>query len=363
MNVLIFISLLVIFLSYLESKGVLKNGMLIGFIVLTAIMSIRFEYGNDYVSYQMKYLYNNNFIFSIKSLFDGTIEEPFWFLLNRLFIFFGFQSLVFFLTMINSIAYYNLIHKILPKQMWMLGLFIYFFTSAYFPLQLSMMRQALSMSLVIIAFLYVIEKRIILSSFFLILASGIHTSALLSLPLISLCYFDMTKYKNVLFISFICLFICFYVAKDNISSLMSYLLHSISAFERYEDKYLLGTKYDASEAKSLFGSFLYLFPVATSLIYLRRCDDEKYLKISVLYIFGSFIYLTDQIVPMVARISWYFSIFSIIALPVAFLNIKTRFIKYGLVLLFIMVTVREYYGFFYALNWKNAFLEFKTIFS
>lgn len=111
MFVLVFVSFIVMFLAYLESKGSLKNGMLTGFIILTAVMSLRFEYGNDYVSYAQKFIYDGNMLFKFSDLTDGTIADPIWFLLNRMFKPFGFQAFVIFLTIIDSIAYYHLINK------------------------------------------------------------------------------------------------------------------------------------------------------------------------------------------------------------------------------------------------------------
>ena len=363
MNVLITFSMIVILLAHLESKRILKYGMLIGFIILTIAMSVRYDYGNDYMSYMTKFLYDNNYAYSISDLFNGNIKEPFWFLLNRLFKPFGFQSLVIFLTILNSIVYYNLIHKYLPSRLRVFGLFIYFFTNSIFPMQLSMMRQGLSMTLVVSSLLLILNRNRIYSILLLIIASGIHTSALVALPIVCVVNLNLLKYKKIISIVLLCLFTVFYFARDYISSIMTSLLHSISAFETYEDKYLLGTKYEASEAKSLFGTFLYLFPVFLSFIYLKFCDDERNFKFVILYLIGAFMFLTSQVIPMVDRLAWYFTIFSIIALPLSFSNIKFKIFRYGFIALFVMVTIREYYGFFHALNWKDAFLEFKTLFS
>ena len=61
----------------------------------------------------------------------------------------------------------------------------------------------------------------------------------------------------------------FFFAKDIILNVLGSTLDSIDVLSKYDNKYLNGNKYEASTAKSLFGSALYLFPVIINLIYLR----------------------------------------------------------------------------------------------
>lgn len=363
MVVLVFVSFIVMFLAYLESKRLLKNGMLTGFVILTAVMSLRFEYGNDYVSYAQKFIYDGNMLFKFSDLTDGTIADPIWFLLNRMFKPFGFQVFVIFLTIIDSIAYYHLIKTNLPKNLWVFGLFIYLFTNSFFPMQLSMMRQGLAMALIVLAVPYILEKKRWQPLLLMATSVGIHSSAIICIPFILLLYMNFTKRKTLVICGFFALFALFFVAKDIILELMSTTLNSFEYLQKYDEKYLLGDKYEASAAKSIFGLVLYLFPVIISIIFLRNCKDEEKIKCLVLYLLGSFIFLTNEIIPMAGRLAWYFTIFSIVALPLSFSNIKVWSVRYACIFLFVLITLKEYNDFFHALNWKDAFLEFRTIFS
>lgn len=87
------------------------------------------------------------------------------------------------------------------------------------------------------------------------------------------------------------------------------------------------------------------------------------IKFTILYIFGAFIFLLDQVIPMMGRLAWYFTIFSIVSLPVAFKSIRGRVAQIGLIVLFMAITLREYDSFFHALNWRDAYMHFQTIFS
>lgn len=361
MYVLVAISLFSMLLAYLEYKKKCNNGLALGFILLTIIMGLRFEYGNDFISYSVKFVQNNNFSFSLSDLQKGEIEDPIWFLLNRLFSPLGFQWLVAFVTSVNSFAYYCLIKKELPSYLWPLGLFIYFFTASFFPMELSMMRQGLAMALIVLAVPYIIDKEKVRPLVFLALALGIHSSALVCIPFILLLYLDFIKRKKVVALALFGLFIMFFAAKDFILNIMSSTLNSFDALEKFDDKYLLGNKYEASAAKSMFGLIMYFFPVVVCLKSLVSCHDERIVKYSILYIFGTFLFLTDQIIPMMGRLAWYFTIFSIVALPYAFEKISVKKLKPLLIIFFIVLTLKEYNDFFHADNWKESFFEFKTI--
>lgn len=362
MFVLVVISLLMLFLTYLESIGQLKWGMLIGFILLTIIMSLRYEYGNDYISYYQKFAEDCKMNFTIQDLSIGKIADPVWFLLNRCFKPLGFQFFVVFLTIANSIVYYRLIRFNLPKELWVFGLFIYLFTNSFFPMQLSMMRQSLAMALIISAVPFIIKKKILVPIILLIITSGIHSSAMICIPFLLVLYFNFINHKIAVLIGFVILFAIFFLAKDFIYSFISTTLNSVDALAKYDEKYLLDNKYDVSSAKSLFGMTLYLFPVIISMLYVWKSKNEKYIKYSMLYLFGSFVSLINQIVPMTGRLAWYFTIFSIVALPVAFCSVN-KSLRYFFIGLFVLVTLKEYNDFFHAANWRQAFLEFKTIFS
>ena len=55
MYILIFVSLLSLFLTYLESAGQVKKGMAYGFGLLTLLAAIHYDFGNDYMPYYNTY--------------------------------------------------------------------------------------------------------------------------------------------------------------------------------------------------------------------------------------------------------------------------------------------------------------------
>ena len=51
MYIVIFFSILVLFLTYLDSRGKMKGGMKVGFVLVAILGAIHYDYGNDYISY------------------------------------------------------------------------------------------------------------------------------------------------------------------------------------------------------------------------------------------------------------------------------------------------------------------------
>ena len=64
--------------------------MAIGFVIMTILAVIRYDYGNDYMNYYRSYLFiiSHDFSFSIEKLTD-IFREPGWTFINFLFKPFG----------------------------------------------------------------------------------------------------------------------------------------------------------------------------------------------------------------------------------------------------------------------------------
>ena len=82
MYIVIFFSILAFLLTYLESKGKMKGGMKIGFILVTILGAIHYDYGNDYFSYLGNYEEITRYSFDLLGILAGEYyREPGWALL------------------------------------------------------------------------------------------------------------------------------------------------------------------------------------------------------------------------------------------------------------------------------------------
>ena len=80
------ISVLTLILTYLESRRYLKDGMKLGFILISILGIIHYDYGNDYMSYYDIYKSIVNVPFNLSNLIGGYIyKEPGWALINYAF--------------------------------------------------------------------------------------------------------------------------------------------------------------------------------------------------------------------------------------------------------------------------------------
>ena len=80
MYIVISCSILAIILTYLESKGKIPGGMMCGFILMTTLCAIHYDYGNDYMqSYQnyQKFMEYLRYLETYKEEFKGKIPY-FW---------------------------------------------------------------------------------------------------------------------------------------------------------------------------------------------------------------------------------------------------------------------------------------------
>ena len=149
--------LIAIIISWFESKGSLKSGLKIGFIIITLISAIRYDYGGDYLAYIDDFKEASYYSISDYFSLDENIREPGWFLLMKLFEPLGPYSFFAFLAIITSCVYYRFIKENVERKDYWLALSIYLLNFDLFVLQQSMMRQAFAMALFVWGFHYIKE--------------------------------------------------------------------------------------------------------------------------------------------------------------------------------------------------------------
>lgn len=79
MKIVVFCSFLCVLLTYLESKGRIKSGMLYGFVIITFLGMIHYNYGTDYEGYHDSYQNIISCPFNLKAIWNqeyGKGTEP-----------------------------------------------------------------------------------------------------------------------------------------------------------------------------------------------------------------------------------------------------------------------------------------------
>ena len=336
--------------------------MFIGFFIITIIGCIHFDYGNDYMQYYYDYLSITNSDFSISYIWDkATFRDPGWSILCFIFKpLGGFFTMVASLTIIQNLILYSFIKNNVERNNWWIAVFILLFSSSFFLLGLSMLRQWFVMCIFIGIWPAINKKKWLLSLIVIYFCSLVHGSALILLPFAFWGFVHINRrieFTLVLFFVF-----CFlWLSKDLLNSIFSQLI-SLESFSSYKESY----DDDTSLQSVGIGYILTILPFFCSLYYLSKRNGENAKDMSRLVLLSSIAYLVipfAQIFQMISRVSFYFSILNVAVIPIVYTTIPNKLIRNTLYLILIFMTLYDYCSFFNSSIYGDSYRVFKTIFS
>lgn len=351
----IIISLIAILFAFLARYKKFSFGLEIAFIFLTIFVAIRYNWGNDYIGYLEGFLYIGNF-----GNFDLEIlrTEPGWNFLNFIFQPIGFFGMTIVLTIFEYFVIYKLIKNYVPKEWYWFAVLIFTVSPAYLLVCASMMRQFLAMCIFIIAFEFIFKKRWIISILLILLASLFHTSALILLPFAFFGFLKITLTNTKVFIWFTIYIVLYFLAAELFKDYFFKIL-DLEQFQNYQI-YLNDKKPSLGSGLGLIFNFILYFVFLLH----QKFQSEKMKFIFILFAFSVFFYLFADIAPLTVRLGYYFSIFSIVCYPLLFKTIKNNIIKYSLLSVYIIITLKTFIDFFDPSGiWYKAFYSYQTIFS
>lgn len=361
MYIVIFCSLIALLLTYLESTNQAKGGMKWGFFIVTILGMIHYDYGNDYMSYYEVYKRVTSYNFDLTGILEGDyFSEPGWVLLCWLFKpIGGFFMMVAVLNLIQNILVYRTIKNYVEKKWLLLSVSIYLFSTSFYLLNFSMMRQGFVVCVFLGLWPLIKEKKWYLAAPILWLCSFVHTSALILIPFAFAGFIPIGKGKvwaSFYIIVFLLLWFSGSMLNDIFISFMS-----IEEFQNYADTYSIGN----NTMKLGVGFAMNLIPFILGMMYLidteseHSVSDKLLVSISLLsFVIAPF----SSIIPLAGRVGMYFGSYQIIAMPLIYKNIKRKDIQWTLLLLFVFMLSYSYLKFFKTPVWIDKFTTFKTIF-
>lgn len=364
MDTILFWGIIAIICASLQSIGVWRYGLFCGFLITTTLLAIHYDFGTDYWAYFD--WYEESLSTPIPNSIAEFLEinrDPGWDLLNILFgrIFGedGFFIMVAVLSIIEGLCYYTFIKKCVPSQWYWLAMTMYILNNHLFILTFSMMRQSLVMAILLICFIWIEQKKVILPTLTILLASTIHNSILICLPIIFLSYIPMNNQKPLAIILTI-LWIVLLLASTLLESILTQIASLTEIFERYVETYT-----EDSEMTFGLGYLLRLLPFFCLIwgLFTNKFTKED---IPILLIWSLTIILTPfgRIIPLFARLLFYFELAGLVAIP----KLITVFNSKLVTLLLIFSTLLL---FAYALNdsfysptsvYYDTYLNYHTIF-
>lgn len=364
MNTILIGGLFAILFAILQSLGIWRHGLFIGFGITTALLAIHYNFGNDYWAYYDWYEDAMTTPLS-NSIYDflEISRDPGWDLLNLLFSKLfgtnGFFIMVSFLSLIEGLCYYMFIKKFVPKQWYWFAMALYVLNNHFFILTFSMMRQALVMALLLPCFTLIKQKKIITTLIIILLLSTIHNSVLLCLPLVVIPFIPISN-KKLIAIVLIVLWLVLLLATNILDSILKQIASFTYSFGRYIDIY----SKDSNMTYGI-GYLLRLIPFIYMIygLFTNRFEDKD---IPFMLIWSLTIILIPfgTIIPIFARLLFYFELVELAVLPKLYSSIHFKPIRYALIISSLILIIYSLHLSFYTPSsvYYEPYLEFNTIF-
>ena len=331
--------------------------MIFAFFLIGLISCIRCDYGSDYPSYYKIFHNIVAYPFDFDNLFDQT-EPPGWILLCYLFEPLGYFGFVAALSVFQIIVYYKLIKNYVPLNMQWLAVVIYLFNPTIWLLQLSMMSQALAISLFLLSFSFIEKKRWKPALIILLIASTIHTSALILIPFAFLGLLKERNQKITAIILIVAAFAMFF-SSSVLNSVFGSALQ-LAQFQYYEEYY--GSQNDENVSLGL-GFLVQIIPfVVAMVLLLKNKFNHTFFIATIIYLMALVILPIAKIIPLAVRVSYYFEVFSIITIPYILSKLSNKAVKLFVVFAFFLMLVVNYRDFFSVGSvYRDSYIEYKTI--
>lgn len=347
----------IIGLGFLTRKSG-KWGQALPFVALFIFSAIRYNFGNDYVSYYNK--------FNLIKIGGEVFKDPLFEWLNRVSP--SFQFMIFITSLAYIAVIYWLVKKEMPKEYICLSIFIFIISPYLFLMNLSSLRQCIAMLFFIVAVHFSNKKNYLLYFFFVLVAMQFHQSAVILFPFVF--FANERKFDKKYVFAYLAV-LAVLLTMDNFTSIIQNIA---SGFDDKNYLYYANNGIKNSLRATLLSGISALY-VVLSLPELKG----KTLMYSKLYLFSPTLAVLAIRMSSITRIQMYFDIFAIIALPLIFkhnlekgkveidrtqigktiLEILKRYVLPALILIIYLL---RYYSFFTNILWEEFFV-YRTIFS
>lgn len=347
----IFFSFSVLF-AFLEDRLILKNGLKVSVLIIFVFLSLRYDFGNDYMHYFEKFKYLKKYDTTDDFYFKGI--EYGWYYLNLIFLPFGFFTMIAVISAFLCVVLYAFVKKYVPKKYYWAAIFVFLFQPYNLLVLISALRQSITVGLFLYSINY-IEKRNLFKYFLTIsLASLFHTSAVFLFPI----YFLSNSDKKIDFFKLLLYGVIFVVPFMYLNTFFTQFEMLISL---YFSDYMTYT-YD-SEIKTNFGAGFFLnISIYLIVLYLARFEKEtRYNKLYVLTLISIILIPVSVIIPILGRLNFYLSPVMMCVFPLTISKIKPHIARFLFIATYLAFTIYQFVSFFLSDVWSDHFFEYKTI--
>ncbi len=330
--------------AYLAKNQKFHVAFLFSFIFIAVFLAIRYDFGNDYMAYlkMHKEIQQDTIL--------GSYYEIGWVVLNKIVT--NFFFLIISLSVLNCLIYFRFINIYVPSEYWWLAVFIYVFNTNFMLIQSSTMRQTVAILIFIYSIRYIINRRFLPFIACCCLAFSFHSSALILFPVYWCTYIKLEHVFIKIFIVF--LFVFIYIAGKYLISFAheAIMLVFTGRYDHFLDEVSQGGFFNIS--------------VYTSLLILILIMDKKasyitkiFNKLSILALFS---FPIATMVPMAARIGYYF--FPATLITYTFIAKNFSSIQRSIfILLLISIIIVRFISVVFSDIWREHFINYKTIYN
>lgn len=358
----IVVSLFAVLFAYLVKSSNFKYGLEIAFLLITGFLSLGYNWGNDVPTYE---LWFDDFKgSSLQYAFISSMthrSEIGWIYLNILCGPIGFYGMRFLLFAFENFIIYRLIKEHVDKDYYWLAVFVYCFNPYFMVLSSTMMRQWLSMCIIILVVELSIKRKWLYVVPLCALAYLFHKTAIVCFPIIiafvlnSRDFIGTTGKKKMMWLIPL-IFLYIFIAPNMLSGTLQYLLNDeLMDYASYTDRHvtqLIGPS-------TILISALYLYMLVNT----RTIEKEKriYFYILCLYIFAIPLQMFSE---LASRLSLYFTVFDIVCYPMFLKKSVIAIGKKQMIQAFIILfNIYQYYLFFTSPIYSGSYSNYQTLYS
>ena len=348
-------SIIAVFSVVILSPGFFRNprtALKISFFTLFLFSALRYNYGNDYQSYQLIFESHKDLEFENINDAFSYFYEPGWIMLNQFLREGGFFSIVILVSALNAVIYYSFFTKYLKPQLFAYGMFIYLFSPTFYLINLSAMRQSVAAIFFIKSIDYIISRRPIHFTVAVVAASAFHYSAIMLAPIYVIA--ALTKRTKASFsLAAGLIYILLFLFGDQIALPFVEILISLTGkYDYYQEQGSIATGW----------GFMFFTLQLIFILYFSGTTDSEAVMMRIAAVNALMIPL-GLVNHMAGRYTLYLSPVLIVALPALMMRINSAALKVGFIGANIVFTLISYVVFFKSETYFEFYYNYQTIFS
>lgn len=352
------LGIIAVSLAWLEGIGKFKHGMKSAFILIFLFLTLRYDFGNDYMGYLFQFVEIRN----IRDVeyFHFRYNEVGWWYLNYFFSLLGpvgFFIMYGVIAAFTSFVGYRFIKKYVSVKYFGLAVFLYIFQPDNVLVLSSGIRQFIAVSIFLLSIDYLVNRQYLRYLLLLIFASLFHTSVLVFVPLIFLNLVNWrirTPYIIIFLIAFISLI---YLQRDIFNQVDEFLAFYLNEYEAYTKS---GFEKVSFGLGFFFNAGIYLF-----VLYSGSRENKR--DVSIFYklvVISLLLIALSLALNMVSRLSYYLYPTMIVAYTFTLSRLpKLPVLRSGFFLSVVIFTVYQFYHFWISPVYRPYFEKYQTIFS